>query len=1063
MRKFAELVLKYRLIVLALTLGITIFMGLGIPKVRINTDMLSYLKHDPIIDLFNRIGEEYGGNTIVLTVVEADEIFTTETLTAISQLTEAYKQIPGVSSVMSLTNILDIAKTENGLEIRKLINKYAIPQDAAELARLKAYTLNKRMYAGKFISLDGKYSVVLCNLKPDANKEHVAKQLKQVVSAPQRGYRLYYSGLPEQMVEIGRIIRDDLKILLPIVVVVVILTLYGSFKSLRGIVLPLLNVIMATVCTVGLMGWLNIEMSLISNIMPVVLIAVGSAYGIHLVAKYYEEFHTGAEKTAALLSALSDVMIPVFLAGITTLIGFLTFGGSYLTAVTEFGLLTAFGVGVAMLFAVTFLPALLSCLPVPKKTRAQMPRHENRVIVAFLDRLGMMVVQHPTWFLAVVLIVLALAALAIPSVTTESNMIAFFKETSGFRIAENIIEKHFGGSNPIQMLISADLKDPFVLKEMIRLEKYMESLPNVNNTQSLADLVCEMNDVMNGHLTIPETREQVANLLFMLEGEELLEQLVNKDYTEGIIQARFGNSISTKMAATVDALNRYITREMNPRQMVFSVTTLKTAAQQKLREFQLGRISTAIQQDARKRLRTAQFDAAQLDAQLRQLTAQPFTPLNESWQAALRARVDAFLRDETDLQLDTDEQRASATAAIVAITSAQPVEPEGVLACLKTAIPAAYWQDDPAVLDDMAEFLLPILQEHQHFARIEGLVAALLPLFPKELQTDPKFREDMRDDLWGLTETSVSAPVTLNLGAEGAEVGVQVEQSGMVIVITLIQQSLIRSQLQSLGWALILVAILMSIQFRSISLGLVVTSPTVLTILVNFAVMGVVGVAVDMATVMIASIAIGIGIDYSIHFATRLQTEMRKQPDMLFAVDKTLETTGQAILINALTVVLGFLVLLGANIKPLQSFGWILAMTMFVSATAAMTFLPALILVLRWVLFKERQYPRFPVPLMYRAPSDSTIFPVINLSLGGLRIHRAEQLKPREEVALELMLPDQTILACQARVIWQHALLDHITDARYDVGLRWVNLSDDALRQLTEVIHKYAEPISSTK
>ena len=1063
MRKFAELVLKYRLIVLALTLGMTIFMGLGIPKVRINTDMLSYLKHDPMIDLFNRIGEEYGGNTLILTVIEADDIFTTGTLTAISQLTEAYKQIPGVSSVMSLTDILDIAKTENGLEIRKLINKYAIPQDAAELARLKAYTLNKRMYAGKFISLDGKYSVVFCNLTPDANKERVAKQLKQVVSAPQAGYRLYYSGLPEQMVEVGRIIRDDLKILLPIVVIVVMLTHYFSFKSLRGIVLPLINVIMAAVCAVGLMGWLNIEMSLISNIMPVVLIAVGSAYGIHLVAKYYEEFHTGAEQTATLLSALSDVVMPVFLAGITTLIGFLTFGGSYLTSVTEFGVLTAFGVGVAMLFAVTFLPALLSCLPAPKKTRSQMPRHENRIIVALLDRLGMMVVQHPTWFLAVVLLALALAALTIPKITTESNMIAFFKETSGFRIAENLIETHFGGSNPIQMLISADLKDPFVLKEMIRLEKYMESLPDVNNTQSLADLVCEMNDVMNGHFTIPETREQVANLLFMLEGEELLEQLVNKDYTEGIIQARFGNSISTKMAATVDALNQYITREMNPRQMVFSVATLTTAAQQKLREFQLGRISAAMQQDARKRLRTAQFDAAQLDAQLRQLTAQPFTPLNESWQAALRARVDAFLRDEADAQLDTDEQRASATAAIVAMTSAQPVEPEGVVACLNTAIPSAYWQDDPAVLDDMAEFLLPILQDHQHFARIEGLVAALLPLFPNELQTDPKFREDMRDDLWGLTETSVSAPVTLNLGAEGAEVGVQVEQSGMVIVMTLIQQSLIRSQLQSLGWALILIAILMSIQFRSIPLGLVVTSPTVLTILINFAVMGIVGVAVDMATIMIASIAIGIGIDYSIHFASRLQTEMRKQPDMLFAVDKTLETTGQAILINALTVALGFLVLLGANIKPLQSFGWILAMTMFVSAAAAMTFLPALILVFRRVLFKERQYPRFPVPLMYRAPSDPTLSPVINLSLGGLRIHRAEQLKPREEVALELMLPDQTILACQARVIWQRALLDHIADARYDVGLRWVNLSDDALRQLTDVIQKYAEPVSSTK
>ena len=107
MRKFAEMMLKYRVIVIVLTLGITIFFGYGITKVRLNTDMLSYLKHDPIVDLFNRIGDEYGGNTIALTVIEADEIFTTETLTAISQLTEAYKQIPGVSTVMSLTNILD--------------------------------------------------------------------------------------------------------------------------------------------------------------------------------------------------------------------------------------------------------------------------------------------------------------------------------------------------------------------------------------------------------------------------------------------------------------------------------------------------------------------------------------------------------------------------------------------------------------------------------------------------------------------------------------------------------------------------------------------------------------------------------------------------------------------------------------------------------------------------------------------------------------------------------------------------------------------------------------------
>lgn len=960
MRKFAEMVLKYRVVVIVLTLGVTIFFGYGLTKVRLNTDMLSYLKRGPIVDLFNRIGDEYGGNTLALTVIEADEIFTTETLTVISQLTEAYKQIPGVSSVMSLTNILDIGKSEYGLEIRKLINKHHIPQDAEELARLKAYTLNKRMYAGKFISLDGKYTLLLCRLKPDIDKEAVAHQVKTITEAHKGDYQVYYSGMPLQMVEIGEIIMGDLRILVPIVIVIVLFILYLSFKSLRGVVFPLLTVVLATVWAVGLMGWLGVEISLISNILPVILIAIGSAYGIHLIAKYYEDAHSlsGVDKIPLLATALSEVMLPIFLAGLTTLIGFLTFGGSYLTAVTEFGLFAAFGVGVAMLLAVTFLPALISYLSAPKQTSIQNSQHTNRVLITMLDWVGKIVVQHPKLIIAGVLVVLVLAAIAIPRITTQANIVEFFEETSNIRIAENLMQEQFGGSIPIQMLITGDLKDPLVLKEMIRLGKYMESLPHVNNTQSLADLVCEMNEVMNGHYTIPETKEQVANLLFMLEGEEVLDQLVNKDYSEGLIQGRFGHSGTTEMIIAVNALNQYVAKDMDTRQQVISTTTLDPMAQQELREFQFVRISAAIRQDAKNRMPVAQIDPTQLATQIEQLASRHFSPLNESSQAALRARVNIFLRDEADVIIEDEALRDQVMASIVAQASAELASSEGLLEHLQTIIPKEYWQDDPTVLEYTAEYLLPILRDRQHLDRIEDMVAGLLPLFPEDLQTNPKFREDLRDDLWVLTETMVGVPVELNLASTEAEISVTSIPSGMLIVMNTIQQSLISSQLQSLGWALVLVAILMSIQFRSIKWGLIVTSPVVLTILVNFAVMGFTHVPLDLATVMIASIAIGIGIDYSIHFASRLRVELRKQPDVLLAVDKTLETTGQAILINALTVTLGFIVLLGAHIVPLQRFGWVLALTMLVSATAAMTYLPAMILVFKGVLLGNKKNKR---------------------------------------------------------------------------------------------------------
>ena len=128
----------------------------------------------------------------------------------------------------------------------------------------------------------------------------------------------------------------------------------------------------------------------------------------------------------------------------------------------------------------------------------------------------------------------------------------------------------------------------------------MESLPDVNNTQSIADLICNMNEVMNGHYTIPETKEQVANLLFMIEGEDIIEQLVNKDYSEGIVQASFGSMDTKLMTNTVVAIDNYLNTELDSNITIAKISELNPKQLKKIRNSQIKRISAELSFDRSK-------------------------------------------------------------------------------------------------------------------------------------------------------------------------------------------------------------------------------------------------------------------------------------------------------------------------------------------------------------------------------------------------------------------------------------------------------------------------------
>jgi hypothetical protein len=139
--------------------------------------------------------------------------------------------------------------------------------------------------------------------------------------------------------------------LIPIAILIIAFTLWFGFKHIDGIILPLLNVGIAVVWTLGLMGLFHYELTMVSNTIPVILLAVGSAYSIHVI-NHFRTTH-GHSLKERIIKSLPEVSIPVFFASITTIIGFLSFiFGSYLTMISNFGLFTATGIFFALIFSI---------------------------------------------------------------------------------------------------------------------------------------------------------------------------------------------------------------------------------------------------------------------------------------------------------------------------------------------------------------------------------------------------------------------------------------------------------------------------------------------------------------------------------------------------------------------------------------------------------------------------------------------------------------------------------------------------------------------------------------
>jgi hypothetical protein len=484
-----------------LTIGsiliITLFLGYSIKNIGVDPDITSALPQNiPEKILYDRMNEIFPSKDMVFIAVESDSLFSLPVIRDLFVLTDSLEDLPDVYSVMSPTNVKVITGTEEGMEIREILS--APPETREELEAFRRTLYSSDLPVENLIGKKGRMAGIMVFLKNTVKPEDAAEEVMNFIEKRQWPFKTYVTGKPVLTVFMGRGIARDMGLLFPLVIVLIIVILWLSFRSARGVLLPLSVVVISNVWTLGIMALLGVPISHSTNLMPILLASVAVADGIHILHRYYDRIRPDLKPREVVLATMEELNTPVILTSVTTAIGFLALNTSRIGSIGELGGFTALGVMIAMVFSLTFIPAALSLMRFPKRLTK---KEHNPIMRKIAAGYAELLVGRYRYFMLGILLIVVFCIAGFPQIVVENNTVNFLPKGHPARVAHEMVNEHFAGTTFLTVMVETDsadgVKEPRVLREMLNVQRYLESLPHVGATMSIADFVRRMNKVMH--------------------------------------------------------------------------------------------------------------------------------------------------------------------------------------------------------------------------------------------------------------------------------------------------------------------------------------------------------------------------------------------------------------------------------------------------------------------------------------------------------------------------------------------------------------------------------------
>ena len=875
---------KHPRIILGIILGVTLFFALQLPRVRFDNNNFRFIpESDPARIADAEMAKIFGDSVPLLIGIQRrySTIIDCKFLEKMQELDKQLLALPLVKNVVSLTTTTHIEAVGDSIVSGKLVPEH-LTGSPEELNTITERLRSLDTYNRSLISDDLKatQTIIFLNIKQEqsGSPETVAVCRKVMSIAEEWDFPdsvTYVTGAPVFSEIVNEATSHDLMFLVPIVVIVVAGVLFFSFRRFSGVLLPLLTVIISCIWAIGAMALLQIPLTILSTVLPVILIAVGSAYGIHVINHYFDEVTQSKEisretHSTQIVEAMARVIPPVFLAALTTFAGFVSFCFTSVVPIFEFGIFSSFGVLSAFIVAVTLIPAIL-ILRGPRNPTiggrfGVQPSHTGIIDRIIADTL-IIVHAHKRSVLLVSLGCIIFAGLGISKLVIDNVLMEYFEPDVQVVRSDTFIRENFGGSKLLNLVIKGekqgDVIRPDVLQAIDSLAEYAEeNIPEVGKVTSLANVIKRFNQVYNADAPATGLTPTGTNSAGKEEdsfGD--FGDFGDADASWGFDDADSWSDSEPSVSASGETEHTATETKKEPVYTVSEVIEKLAAAQAARR----GRYVSA----------TELVDALKKD---------------------INYKGASYYEIPTDPQKYGKETQEELTALIQNYLLLMGGNVQDFIDDIHT----------PATLK--VNIQLRTVGQQDSEQALQAIMAYVKDNFPKDISVE----------------------------ANGS---MFIEQSLNILVV--------QSQLISVAVSFGIVFLILAVYYRSIIAGIIGIIPLMISVALNFGFMGIVGIKLNIGTAMVASFAIGIGIDYTIHYLAAYHHEYTKRRDDRNFLIHTFYGSGKAILFNAVSVGAGFAVLMLSKFNMLSELGLLIALVMGTSSFASLTVLPTILSIVK--------------------------------------------------------------------------------------------------------------------